>query len=480
VAAERLRFDDVIVVLPGIGGSALRSPEGPVWEPSLGMAGALLRDRHDVLARLAGNRAELDDPDREDGVVATGLIETPVTVPGLASVNQYLPLRRKLAETFDLVAGKPSVDGAPANYFEFAYDWRRDNRVSALALRRLIDRELPKWRSNQMDEAAKVVFVCHSMGGLVAKYYLDVLGGWRHCRALVTYGTPFRGAVKALNVLANGVRGFGVDFTAMTEVLRGFTSVYQLLPRYPVVRERPGGQPVRVCELSEDVGGLDVGRAREAYEDFHRAMDPERSSHQGRSLDQLVVMRPIAGHGQATLQSAEITPSGLRVAETLVSDNPSLLAFGSGDGTVPEVSAVPIELSDRGPWWWENGKHSTIHTTAGTLGNLMRALSLPNAVLADLQGADLTQESAPPPQGVTLDVRVNEISAHGDPLTIDCVLSDSAVTEPPRLTISEDVSVERTETSDGYRYQVRGLAVGSHELKVDWAGCSVSDIVEVC
>ncbi|WP_143466748.1 lipase family alpha/beta hydrolase [Lentzea kentuckyensis] len=480
--AERARFDDMIVVLPGVGGSVLRDAAGPVWEPSIGMAGSLLRDRHDVLARLSGDREKLDDPDHRDGVVATGLISTPVAVPGFATLDQYTPLRRTLGAAFELRRGDPADgDGPPSNYFEFAYDWRRDNRVSALALKILIDRELAKWRTYQIGGRPKVVLVCHSMGGLVAKYYLDVLGGWRDCRTFITFGTPFRGSVKAMNVLANGLSRFGIDFVALSEVLRNFTSFYQLLPRYPVVARQPGGPLARVSELTENVGGLDVERARRAYEDFHRAMDPERSSHQGKRLDELVRMRPIVGHGQTTPQSAVIDRTALSVSTELVSDDPRVLAYGTGDGTVPELSALPIELSDEGPWWWENGKHSTMHTSSNTLANLVKTLMMGSAGLSDLQGPEQRAwEEVARPAEVTLDVRVDEVNPSGEPVTIDCVLSDPDVTETPRLTISEDVPVERTETEEGYRYRVRGLSVGTHELKVDWAACSVSDVVEVC
>ncbi|SFR29856.1 Lecithin:cholesterol acyltransferase [Lentzea waywayandensis] len=480
--AQRARFKDMIVVLPGIGGSVLRDQDGPVWEPSIGMAGSLLRDRHDVLARLTGDRGKLDDPDHRDGVVATGLISTPVALPGFATLNQYTPLRRALDAAFELRHGDPAdAGGAPANYFEFAYDWRRDNRVSALGLKTLIDRELAKWRAYQIGGGPKVVLVCHSMGGLVAKYYLDVLGGWRDCRTFITFGTPFRGSVKAVHMLANGLSLFGIDFTAMSEVLRNFTSVYQLLPRYPMVAQRPGGPVVRVSELTGNVGGLDVARARDAYEDFHRAMDPERSSHQGRRLDELVRMRPIIGHGQSTLQSAVVGETTLSASTELASDEPDVLAFGTGDGTVPELSALPIELSDDGPWWWENGKHSTMHTVPNTLASLVKTLMMGSGGLTDLQGPEQREwEEAARPAEVTLDVRVDEVSPSGEPVTIDCVLNGADVTEPPRLTISRDVPVELSETEEGYRYRVRGLSVGTHELKVDWAGCSVSDVVEVC
>jgi triacylglycerol esterase/lipase EstA (alpha/beta hydrolase family) len=68
------------------------------------------------------------------------------------------------------------------------------------------------------------------MGGLVARYYLEVLEGWRDCRALITFGTPYRGSANALNYLANGYKKLFLD---LTEVMRSFSSIYQL-PYFPL------------------------------------------------------------------------------------------------------------------------------------------------------------------------------------------------------------------------------------------------------
>ena len=61
-------------------------------------------------------------------------------------------------------------------------------------------------------------------GGLVARYYLELLGGWQSCRALITLGTPFRGAVDALHSLANGYRMAGVTLTNVLRTCPGSTS----------------------------------------------------------------------------------------------------------------------------------------------------------------------------------------------------------------------------------------------------------------
>jgi pimeloyl-ACP methyl ester carboxylesterase len=41
--------------------------------------------------------------------------------------------------------------------------------------------------------ATKVHLVCHSLGGLVARYYIQVLGGHEHVHTCVTLGTPHQG-----------------------------------------------------------------------------------------------------------------------------------------------------------------------------------------------------------------------------------------------------------------------------------------------
>lgn len=459
-----LPFRDLVVVLPGIGGSVLRGPAGPLWDPSCGYAGSLLRHRNEVLDGLAGDPDLLDDPDYHGDVRACGLISTPVTVPGLAALNQYRPLRDALTGAFDLTVGDPAdEEGAPANYFEFAYDWRRDNRISAALLKRLVDRELPKWESALPLGRARTVLLCHSMGGLVAKYYLDVLGGWEHCRALVTYGTPFRGSAKALSFLANGFKVLGVEIGPVTELLRQYTSVYQLLPRYELVDD--GGTRRRVADLPRDVGGLDVSRARQAYREFHLPLG---------SPDGARIM-PVVGYGHRTLQSAVLGPGTITAGyETAIE------AVPGGDGTVPAVSALPIELSETGPWWWQNGKHSSMHTVATTLQSLTKTLSLFSANARDLQKPEeQIAFQAGLPDAVAIDLRLDEVHPAGEPVRFECVLSDPSVTDPPRVTMSETAHVEMTETGEGYACTVIGLQPGAHEVTVKWAGRSVTDVFEV-
>ncbi|KOV81762.1 triacylglycerol lipase [Nocardia sp. NRRL S-836] len=462
---DRLPFRDLVVVLPGIGGSVLESPAGPLWDPSYGYAGSLLRGHHDLLEALAGEPESLDDPEHPGDVTASRLIGTPVTLPGLAKINQYRALRKALTDAFDLVEGDPRDDeGAPANYFEFAYDWRRDNRVSAAQLKQLIDRELPKWESGLASGRAKTVLICHSMGGLVAKYYLDVLGGWDRCRALITYGTPFRGAIKALSFLSDGFKLLGLEIRPVTELLRRYTSVYQLLPRYEAIDV--DGTRRRLADITHDLGGLDVARARRAYEDFHLPLGSPGDAR----------IMPVVGYGHRTLQSAVLRAAAVTCGYEALSPE-----IPGGDGTVPAVSALPVELSEAGPWRFQNNKHSSMHTKATALQRLVQTLSLYSGNARSLQNPDddkVTHQSAIP-DGPSVDLRMGDVHLVGEPVRFECVLSDPSVTEPPRVTMSGTAEVVRTETGEGYAYTVTGLRPGAYEIAVNWAGCSVSDVLEV-
>jgi pimeloyl-ACP methyl ester carboxylesterase len=74
----------------------------------------------------------------------------------------------------------------------------------------------------------KLILVGHSMGGLVARYFLECLEGWRDTRRLVTFGTPYRGCP------GEPCTGAGSQLPAPPVVLPAATgrrpSIYELGP----------------------------------------------------------------------------------------------------------------------------------------------------------------------------------------------------------------------------------------------------------
>jgi triacylglycerol esterase/lipase EstA (alpha/beta hydrolase family) len=82
---------------------------------------------------------------------------------------------------------------------------------------------LTAWRQSSGNTEAKLILVAHSMGGIVSQYFLEVMEGWKDTRALITFGTPYRGSLNALNSLANGERKGPDDRINVSELLRSFT-----------------------------------------------------------------------------------------------------------------------------------------------------------------------------------------------------------------------------------------------------------------
>ncbi len=332
--ADRSPMPDVVVVLPGIMGSVLTKDGKTVWGFSGKLAGTTLLTRGSKLRKELS--LQHDSPDAEtldDGIVAEKLMPDLHLLPGISKIDGYSKLGSFIKERFEVTDG--------LNYFEFPYDWRRDNRHAAKKLDRLTHDWLKKWQDHGNADA-KLIFVTHSMGGLVSRYFLEVLGGWKVTRALFSFGTPYRGSLNALDGLANGIRKGPFGLFDLTEMARTFTGLYQLLPIYPAY-DAGDGELVRIGETS-GIPNVDAEKAKDALA-FHNEIksaviqnrkDPNWQEH-GYQI------YPIVGVEQETLQSGRKVDDGV---EMLVSYKDKALG---GDGTVPRVSALPIEFDDMHP-----------------------------------------------------------------------------------------------------------------------------------
>ena len=328
----------LIVVLPGITGSVLAKDGQDVWAPTPGALWRGVASGGGALSSLALGADDWEIDDVEDGITAPRLVDEVTVIPGLYKTAGYTTLIRALHERFQLIDASLAATTA-GNFLPFPYDWRRDNRASAKKLQRAILDCLDRWRKASNNPRARVILLAHSMGGLIARYYLECLEGWRDCIALMTFGTPFRGSPSALGYLANGYKQAFVD---VTEVLRSCTSVYQLLPIYPVVLVDTEWR--RVSE-ADAVPGVDRARAAAALQ-FHRdietAMDANMRMDEYNQVDYKTL--PFVGVYQPTLQSATLSQGRISVSEELPPVVP--LELDAGDGTVPRCSAIPIEMSD--------------------------------------------------------------------------------------------------------------------------------------
>ncbi len=402
---------DVVVLLPGILGSVLERDGKEVWAPSPGAIGR-------ALWRLGRNLNELaldDDPweqdDLGDGVTATRLMPDVHIVPGLWGIDGYSGISSMIRSNFDVTDG--------VNYFELPYDWRRDNRVAARALKKLADEALLARRKEIPD--AKLVLVGHSMGGIVSRYYLECLDGWRDTRALITFGTPYRGSLNAVDFLANGfVRKLGpLKLIDLTKLLHSLTSVYQLLPRYPCIDLDDGQGYVRPAETADRIEGLDAARAAAALQ-FHHDIDRGAAAH---DLGDYAI-HSIVGITQGTKQSARLQDGRLLVEATWKGED------RGGDGTVPRDSATPIETDNTGYQpMYSADKHGSLQNDDAVQTQLA-------GILTERSSAGFRGERAfRDPQGIP--VAVPEVLSVGEPL--DVVAGRPGHVAPAGLTLAATV-----------------------------------------
>jgi Lecithin:cholesterol acyltransferase len=318
---------DLVICIPGITGSVLRKDGRDVWNVSGGALMNALRTLGRSIddLKLKGDPPEVDD--LGDGITAPALIRDVHLIPGIWKIDGYTRMLRYIEETFDVTLGR--------NLFEFPYDWRRDNRVAARRLQREADAWLRGWRESSGAADAKLVLVGHSMGGLISRYFLECLEGWRDTRTLVTFGTPYRGSLNALGTLSNGMK---IGFLDLTDVARSFTAIYQLLPTYPCYVDG-STNPVYVDQA--DIPGMDRAKAKAAL-DFHREIAAAVDDHRKDPAyaDGGYDLARIVGFKQPTQQSAVRDGDGVKLLRTIEGQDPG------GDGTVPRPSATPLEYED--------------------------------------------------------------------------------------------------------------------------------------
>ena len=307
---ERLRY--LVFVVPGIGGSVLEDARGNVvW------------GRRRDLPAVAIRPERLADP----GVRVREVLGETSLLPPAFVVAGYNDLLRRILSAFP---------GSEGNVVPVPYDFRLGVAVGAERLRDTVEEHLAGVSTDARRD--RVIVIGHSMGGLVARYWFGLLGGAECCRALITLGTPHRGAPKALDLLVNGVKAGPLKLDGFTELLRGWPSAYDLLPRYKMI-----DGALYPHDLSEVAGSGFAQRAKAAYEmhvDIETALDPHEYAHK-------VVL--FYGVGHATPSFAELTGTTLRVNKATDIGLPN--AQWQGDGTVPALSATPPELDGfRNSW----------------------------------------------------------------------------------------------------------------------------------
>jgi pSer/pThr/pTyr-binding forkhead associated (FHA) protein/pimeloyl-ACP methyl ester carboxylesterase len=158
-------------------------------------------------------------------IEARGILQDVVIVPHIIQSRQYSAMGDYLVEGLGYTRGK--------DLLEFGYDWRHDVRLSAQRLAEAIE----GWQVS-----APVTIIAHSLGTLVARYYVERLGGKRAVERVILMGGPHYGTPKGLAgiLYGPGMLPFGLGDERMRKVLSTFPPAYQILPTYPCAFDQNG------------------------------------------------------------------------------------------------------------------------------------------------------------------------------------------------------------------------------------------------
>ncbi|MEU4428667.1 hypothetical protein AB0F81_49330 [Actinoplanes sp. NPDC024001] len=400
---------DLVVVLPGILGSTLRHRGKLVWSPSA-------RSAVQAVKTFGGSIRDLLLPDDigddhpGDGVEPDGLMPDLHALPGI-----WTPVKgydRLIGRLRSLGYREPTDDATPGNLILFPYDWRLSNRYNARRLATVIEPALHRWREQGGRFAdAQAVLVCHSMGGLIARWYVEHCGGAETTRKVVTFGTPYRGAAKALEQLVNGVRrGVGPIGLDLTALVRSMPSMYQLLPEYACL-EHDGGL-AKTTEIT--VPELSTSKIADGMR-FHTEL-AQAESHRQASL---TTTHAIIGIQQPTSTTARLSGRRVEMVETYQTENLY------GDATVPIVAATRADVPMDSP---------LLRRVPDQHGNLQRN----PAALDELEGILTARPiDVRAPYSVDLRVDIPDLALAGEQLLVDVATADGRP-HSVRITVTDE------------------------------------------
>ncbi len=284
------------------------------------------------------------------------------------------------------------VDYGPGHFtcFQFDYDWRRDNIANAKRLAAFIEEKRVyvqaeyKARYGVEDADVKFDIAAHSMGGLVARWYLQYgdqgLGpdgelpeltwaGAARVERAILIATPNAGSVEAFDELVSGDQLAPLLPVYPPALIGTFPSAYQLLPRSRHRHVVWDGDPASPVDLMDPVlwERLGWGLASAEQDGILEALLPAAETQEDRHEIALSMQRRMLEHAEAFHAALDVKatpPEGLelflvagdagkttdRVSVSSETGLVEVMAEGPGDGTVLRSSAL---LDERAATGWQ-------------------------------------------------------------------------------------------------------------------------------
>lgn len=296
--------------------------------------------------RFMYGEVDSEEPEIIDPVIVIpGILGSEKNSDGEWVIDPILHTYDDLIATLDVNYYTPGV-----NLFPFPYNWRKSNVETAVLLKQKID------EVKEICSCDKVDLVAHSMGGLVARQYIQSDAYERDVDQLIFLGTPHLGAPKAYLMWEGGeysplalrpeyivdsvielilsLEAYELGYDNLFDYLQGvpISSVRQLLPIYSYIfdeenlRLYPNNYPVNefLVDLEQDRTILEESGVRISNFVGDRGLNTISGVDSSDSSGYL----PKWVHGLPKLFYAPLGNHGLRLS--------------TGDGTVPLSSASHI------------------------------------------------------------------------------------------------------------------------------------------
>jgi pimeloyl-ACP methyl ester carboxylesterase len=269
-----------------------------------------------------------------DNLEPAGIMEEVLFVPPWAKQEHY----GRLIEALEAIGyvGDPNLPESKRNLYTFSYDWRQDNRISGRELGQAVEH----WAA--LHPGAKAWLIGHSNGGIVSRWCIEKEGGAEQVSRLFLMASPWDGAPAAAKVMFEGLDKFfrgGFDLfnvkARTRDLIRGFPSAYQLLPSHdPFLRNLNN----EVADVFNGQGWLDSPEQQAMLEDGKRF-----NEELGTNLSVETIC--VFGRKLPTLTNGALTINPIGRWEQI-----AWQSLASGDGTVPERSAVHPNATTRLPF----------------------------------------------------------------------------------------------------------------------------------
>ena len=369
-----------IILLPGVSREVARELKGGSLVPFSALA---LRTDVEALAHLGDPRfpAAGGQPAEVSGELDRALRGTDVR--GLQPLINYLiqhegylrgdPEQPRDKDYPENPEGIRTDRRRQASLFVVYYDWRRDLAESACVLAQRVA------RIRMLTGAPRVYLVGHSLGGVVARYYLRYGGrdaaGDRDCplgtgemrtainapggdgtARLVTLGAPHQGTAQAFRALIQDFNLFGVVSLGLRRAVFTMPLAWELLPfadpdgRVSLLVDQDGEERVSLYDARTWIGrewlvgdATDPGRRRFVEMMLARAATLHRRMAERNPAEEAVPRLVVGAGCRPTPARAIVADGKLEFLSRAQSDNP-LFARTTvpGDGVVSLASALGV------------------------------------------------------------------------------------------------------------------------------------------